>query len=754
MRAGKAEKAEIDPRYAQLVMQNVIRDVFDALVELVTNSDDSYHRLHTRGSISKDGGLISIEIARKIKGTSRITVKDRAEGMTLQEMREKIKGLGKRTSLDDDRGFMGRGAKECAVLGKAIFESIKDGRYYKSEFTSNLEFIPYEPSLKATPEIRERLGILRGNGTAVTIEIHKQQRIPRVETILKDLPYHFALRDILSDTSPTRAILITDGRKESLVYRQPKGELKCAEVFEVPVYPGVQASLMIWRSPETLDDYGERFRRSGFVIKGERAIHECSLLFDEFEKDTLASRYFGRIECTYIDQLCREYDGCRARGEAPSDNNFCLIIDPNRQKGLRRDHPFTKALFQLPSERLRSLIAIDRARERQKQVQVANEETRTRLDRLARAAGRFLREQIEEIEEISTDELVDRDAFAKEGILIYPTYFKVAIGEQKRLGVYAKSAILTDTEQVTVKIKSEKDALTILDTSIQLKPHRTRPETFLGYFRVRGEAITDSVLIEAILDNERSAGAIAKVIDTVINEHIFSEPIEFENVSYQVKEGGKRALRLFAKFPEVVSQSTRVEVMSTDGEGVPVRGHCGLIPVAGSNFASGEVIVQGRRLNAHAEIIAKLSDYTTSTIVKVVQRTEDRSIPIKIDLRDEEYGNFRARWAEHEGQPNLLLISARHKSVSRYLGAAPDFNGQNTPHFKILVAEIVAESVCRKSLVLEAQGRSWEFHWADEKEDYLIANSVLAELHRRMREFATVAHSIMLENREIINELK
>ena len=82
-------------------------------------------------------------------------------------------------------------------------------------------------------------------------------------------------------------------------------------------------------------------------------------------------------------------------------------------------------------------------------------------------------------------------------------------------------------------------------------------------------------------------------------------------------------------------------------------------------------------------------------------------------------------------------------------GPPPDFEGQNTPHFKLLLAEIVTESVCRKSLVLEAQERSWEFHWADEKEDRIIAESVLSELHRRMREFAFIAHSVMLENKEL-----
>ena len=106
MKAGKAEKADIDPRYVQLVMQNVIRDVFDALVELITNSDDSYHRLYSKGAITKDGGPISIEIERRIKDPSHVLVKDRAEGMTLEQMKEKIKRIGEKTSAPRQSRFV------------------------------------------------------------------------------------------------------------------------------------------------------------------------------------------------------------------------------------------------------------------------------------------------------------------------------------------------------------------------------------------------------------------------------------------------------------------------------------------------------------------------------------------------------------------------------------------------------------------------------------------------------------------------
>ena len=74
-----------------------------------------------------------------------------------------------------------------------------------------------------------------------------------------------------------------------------------------------------------------------------------------------------------------------------------------------------------------------------------------------------------------------------------------------------------------------------------------------------------------------------------------------------MKEGSKRALRLFAKYPEIISEEVKVEVMSSDNQGIPIRGGCILTPVEGTNYALGEIIVQRRRLNARAQITAQVS---------------------------------------------------------------------------------------------------------------------------------------------------
>ena len=57
----------------------------------------------------------------------------------------------------------------------------------------------------ATEEDRERLGIRRGNGTVGRVDLDPHQAVPRIETLKRDLPWHFALRDIMTQGGPVHA---------------------------------------------------------------------------------------------------------------------------------------------------------------------------------------------------------------------------------------------------------------------------------------------------------------------------------------------------------------------------------------------------------------------------------------------------------------------------------------------------------------------------------------------------------------------
>jgi hypothetical protein len=134
---GKEEDMTIDSRVAVQEGREAISNPIEALVELITNSLDSYYRMKQEGKILDDkiDGKLKVIVVRKRKGREcKIGVKDWAEGMTVEELHENISTYGKRTSGKERyksiRGFYGRGIKDAAVglRGECVVISKKNGK--------------------------------------------------------------------------------------------------------------------------------------------------------------------------------------------------------------------------------------------------------------------------------------------------------------------------------------------------------------------------------------------------------------------------------------------------------------------------------------------------------------------------------------------------------------------------------------------------------------------------------------------------
>jgi hypothetical protein len=109
---------EYDDRHAlQQADQAIRKDVTRAAVELITNSNDSYHRLEDSG-LSVDGRIV-VELQRKHQN-SVLRVCDFAEGMNSDEMDAKVgKYAGATSGFKEGRsvrGLWGRGLKD-SILG-------------------------------------------------------------------------------------------------------------------------------------------------------------------------------------------------------------------------------------------------------------------------------------------------------------------------------------------------------------------------------------------------------------------------------------------------------------------------------------------------------------------------------------------------------------------------------------------------------------------------------------------------------------
>lgn len=739
MKAETPIALEYTKRHGRMTADYAVRDIYDALVELITNCDDSYYR------IGDKKGQILIEVEHRHKENSRVVVRDKAEGMTIEEMRWKIKEVGELTAAEGDRSFMGRGAKDCAILGKVTFESIKENKYHKCEVLPSMDFVAYSPSIRATADIRKRLGIHRGNGTIVTIDSSRNVNIPRHNTLLSELPWNYALRDIMHKDLGRKVFLKNlneDTSPDRLIHADPTSEVVVDKEFEVPGFAGVIAYLQLCKASDRLEDpLDKRFRRAGVLIKSERAIHEVTLFASEFENDPHAKYYCGRLVCPYIDKLCIEYDEQQNKGLSHPESNPSLLIDPNRQSGLRREHPFTKALFQFPIECLRELILKDKEEERRIQIQIENEETTKRLKKLAKEASRFIQDKVEEIEEVTfmEEEIVNRE-FMKRGVLIIPDIYTLAVGEIKTFGFRAKK-VETISEEQAVTVTCDNDGILVITPEFHLSQSRTSEGVLTGNFKLQGIRKIDNACVAVSYNSFPPAEALISVVESKIEEIEIPNGLAFERELYHIKEGKKKHLLLRAEYPSVVIDETPVEVACDCEDIVILRPQTRLRPIVGAHYAQGYVTIQGRKIGARGRIIARVNGRVAQTEVKVIPKEKEEGIPIRIEIRDEDYGNFRAKW-DRPNNPNLLLISARHDSLKRYLGPKPDFDGQKSPHFRLLVAEIVSENIVYKVLETLENRTPWEYTDWNIERFYALHN-------KYMREFTPIAHETQLSKQEL-----
>jgi hypothetical protein len=313
-----------DRAIIQLASSAVRGDPIKSLVELVTNSDDSYRRMGTCNETSF--GRITVSFDER-KNT--MTVLDFAEGMDVNTMDECVGTYGGETSGFTKgcsvRGFYGRGLKEAILgLGSGTVQSIKQGYYNECAICENGFYVRKEQRRVSLADYVE-LGIpFAKNGTRITITIGKIKHLPSFGWLSYTLSNHIALRDIMQ-SHQRRIILSGVGRSEILSYKPPRGKL-ILKKLGIPI-PGYEANmdLTVYTCDRPLNQEGYT-RDGGIVVRSRNVIHEATLF--KFDYSPYATKLFGEVRCDYIDEMM-------SKGE--------LVVDDKRD-GLDPHHPFTRSL--------------------------------------------------------------------------------------------------------------------------------------------------------------------------------------------------------------------------------------------------------------------------------------------------------------------------------------------------------------------------------------------------------------------------
>lgn len=278
-----------------------------ALVELITNSDESYTRLEKSGSSAS--GRIRITYERH-QGGALLVIGDQAEGMSFEQVRYILAYGAAHSPLSrgegEGRGYFGRGLKQAIYgLGHGWIETIRDGRYSRIElFRSGNGGYLYDDlggDRPASAEDRERLGIIE-NGTQVSIVVENiHVNISQFRTLLLSVASNIYLREILLRRK-VEIINVQQGKvvesSGKVCYEEPSSSVLLGpDAAGRFVYEGVEYpfALTLKRAYDAELILRGDERTNGLLVVSGLAVLDCQLF--DYENQVGTEYLFGSVRC-------------------------------------------------------------------------------------------------------------------------------------------------------------------------------------------------------------------------------------------------------------------------------------------------------------------------------------------------------------------------------------------------------------------------------------------------------------------------
>lgn len=304
---GQQGDIEVDPRVVREQARQTVRQLVDAVVELCTNSDDSYRRQKA------ELGEISITVSRLRGGRwDLLEVQDQAEGMSMESLLDALK-YGTRSSGFAGglpvRGLWGRGMKETIIaFGEGIIEARRAGRLsgVRVWWDHDADRAKWEIIADGPTSAQD------GTTVAVSPETGRGGRCPEFKHLYEQLCTHYALRHIVQKRVVTLSMKSGGGRgryaraignKRQLEFSPPVGELALdTHIEDTPFGP---VHVKIWQSPEPLVfSRWDPCSVAGLIVKTEDVPLDSSLFGFE---DEVGRYFFGEVDCPELaDQIRKD----------------------------------------------------------------------------------------------------------------------------------------------------------------------------------------------------------------------------------------------------------------------------------------------------------------------------------------------------------------------------------------------------------------------------------------------------------------
>jgi hypothetical protein len=474
---GETRPLPIDPQIVAQQAQSTIKSLLDAVVELLTNSDDSYRRM---GEKSEDAVKeIQVEVFREKGGVCRLLqVSDYAEGMTWDELERAVTFAAPASGFFEGRtvrGLFGRGLKEAIVgLGRGSVWTVRNGEESEVEIFVESRASKYRVVKRSRPSAAP-------SATKVTVEVLSPRiGCPTFDILYRQLSHHYALRDILQDPSRVVRLRVEDRglkRTRQLAFSMPEGQPRVQRQVSIEGFG--DARVEIFECESKLEFVaGDPGSVAGILVKTEGAILDSRLF--GFEGEEAAHYFYGWIECAGIAAVMRDGD--------------LGVLDPNRS-GLDWRHQSCRSLDAAVKEILRPLVDQKRREMEGSATRKVRYEYKQKLNDLCRLLNSLVEDELEDLPEWG------RTGLTINTLVLRPEVGYAEPGQERTFSVYVPERLLAELEsgEVEVELSDVKGSVELATDGVSLQPHKKYEGLLAGQIAVVGSNYGDQAYLIARL---------------------------------------------------------------------------------------------------------------------------------------------------------------------------------------------------------------------------------------------------------------
>jgi hypothetical protein len=640
-----------------------------ALVELITNSDDSYIRLEEDGKETK--GVI--EILYEKNGC--FAVRDYAEGMSLDDIRRGFREYGAATSGmkmgRGVRGYFGQGAKDALagmIDGKIC--TFKSGVYVECRIfieSGEPHYRIYDPK-PASEKIRSEHGI-EANGTVAYFKIDRPNRVPQLNTVHEELANNNMLRKIM--TNRHRKIKLIDKRDggiKPLGYQAPEGKEILLEKFVVPFgsYVDFPISISISRADKELKQTIDCRDGGLLLVDDKNAVLGISLF--KFDSEPLAAHFFGEVRIERFRELLEK--------EEP-------VLNEERE-GINIRHPFCQILIMEIEKRIEAKVSEEKIRRQKEEQSKIDREEISRF----RKAFSILNDIAEQEAQVAINLGKETSGEIEEppdGFCLYPSSAQMTVGKRYRIELRINTRIIHSGSLININSSHQK--IRLLNKEI-LITQDDGVGIIQKYITIEGNEPNVEGIIKATTIGKYSQTKIFVVPE---KEYLLSEGMVFQPESLTLRPNQPRKICLCI-YIKMIEHGSEIQI-KTDNESIHFSKENIVVNEleAVRHIVKYEFEVWGEGAGQNAIITALYESYIALLDVKIRSKEEPEEKGRKGMFSDPEYSYEEEpiQRTTHSFESGKVTIYVNFPSVKHYLGETCQF--KKTLPGQVFIADLVAE---------------------------------------------------------------